>query len=95
VRFEWNEDKARTNIAKHHIAFELARKAWDDPLCLIYPDRFEQGEERLHALGNVKGAVLVLVVHSYPEGDDSDLIRIIGALRATREERRLYESEAI
>lgn len=94
MRFEWNDEKAKTNVAKHDVTFELARKVWDDPLCLIYPDRFEHGEERWHAVGNVKG-VLVLVVHSYPEGDESDLIRIIGARRATREERRLYETEAI
>jgi len=94
VRFEWDQGKARTNVAKHSVTFQLAQQVWDDPLCLIYPDRFEQGEERWHALGTVKGVVLILVVHSYPEGDESDLIRIIGARRATREERSLYGKEA-
>lgn len=51
--------------------------------------RFEDGEERWHALGLAGGTVVLLVVHTYPK---DDRIRIIGARRATRKERRAYEN---
>lgn len=93
MRFEWNDGKASTNLAKHRLSFEFAIKVWDDPYCQIYPDRVEDGEERWHAVGLVSGVLLLLVVHSYPYGDDDDRVRIIGARRATREERRTYDQQ--
>ncbi|WP_245458622.1 MULTISPECIES: BrnT family toxin [unclassified Mesorhizobium] len=40
---------------------------FDDPLHLIVPDRFEDGEQRWHAIGMVKTVVVLLVVHTYPD----------------------------
>lgn len=88
LRFEWDEDKARSNLRKHGVAFEDAALVWADPLHLVRFDRFEDGEERWHALGLAAGIVLVIVVHTYP-GDDR--VRIVSARRATRAERRAYE----
>lgn len=69
------------------------RLVWDDPLHLIRFDRIEEGEERWHALGSAAGLVTLIVWHSYPDEEDQDRIRVIGARKATRHERRAYEQE--
>jgi uncharacterized DUF497 family protein len=51
----------------------------------------EQDEQRWRAIGTVGPVALLLVVHTYPDADDEDRIRIIGARKATRHERKLYE----
>jgi uncharacterized DUF497 family protein len=92
LRFEWDEDKARRNLAKHGIAFDLAKRVWDDPMHVIIPDRIDENEMRWHALGVVGAETLLVVVHVYRGHDDVN-IRIIGARKATRQERRHYEEE--
>ncbi|HEY6655511.1 MAG TPA: hypothetical protein VI038_01590 [Methyloceanibacter sp.] len=41
------------------------------------------------------GPVLLLVVHSWPEGDDDPVGRIISARKATAHERKAYEEEGL
>jgi len=94
VTFEFDPAKAAANVAKHGVSFELAQTVWDDPLHLIVPDRVADGERRYHAIGLVGHVVLLVVVHMYPGSEDEDRVRIIGARRATRHERRRYEDEA-
>jgi uncharacterized DUF497 family protein len=93
VRFEWDPEKARKNLVKHGVSFELAQRVWDDPLHVIIPERIEAGEQRWHAIGLVGSAVVLVVVHSYPDAGDEELARIIGARKATPGERRRYEQE--
>ncbi|WP_244621631.1 BrnT family toxin [Neomesorhizobium albiziae] len=93
MRFEWDPEKARRNLAKHGIAFDVAQFVFDDPLYLLVPDRFEDGEQRWHAIGMVGEIAILLVVHTYPDPDREDLVRIIGARKATPHERRRYEQE--
>jgi uncharacterized DUF497 family protein len=94
MSFEWDADKARTNLEKHGVSFETAMRVWDDPLHEIYLDRVENGESRFHAMGCVDGVVVLLVVHTHP-GLDEDHIRIVSARRATPRERRRYELETL
>jgi hypothetical protein len=63
----WDPDKARRNLAEHGVAFDLAKKVFDDPLHLIVPDRFEDGEQRWHAIGMV-GTQVILLVCSHLSG---------------------------
>lgn len=93
MRFEWNKAKARSNLAKHGVSFELARRVWDDPLHVILPDRVEDGEQRWHAIGVVGSLTILVVVHVYPDESDETTVRIIGARKATRCERRRYEGD--
>jgi len=92
--FEFDPAKAAANVAKHGVSFALAQAVWDDPLHVIVPDRVADGEHRYHAIGMVGHVVLLVVVHMYPDGEDVDRVRIIGARRATRRERRRYEEDA-
>ena len=94
MRFEWNPEKARKNLAKHGVAFEDAEAVWDDPLHVIVPDRIEDGEQRWHAIGIVGPVVILVVVHTYPDVNDEERVRIIGARKATSHERKRYEQEA-
>jgi uncharacterized protein len=95
VRFEWDEDKSESNQAKHGISFETAALVFEDPNRLLFIERIEDGEERVHAIGSVRGSYLFLtVVHTYTEEDGEAAVRIISARRATRHERKLY-AEAI
>ena len=90
-RFEWDRRKDAANQAKHDVAFEDAVLVWSDPRHLVRFDRIENGEERWHALGLAGGLLLLLVVHTYPDEEDT-VIRIVSARRATKRERQAYDS---
>lgn len=91
MRLEWDEQKSRSNLAKHKVSFETARFVFDDPWALSVPDRVVEDEERWQTLGLVAGTVVLLVAHTYREEEGDEVIRIISARKATRHERRVYE----
>ena len=68
--FEWSDRKAAANLRKRGVAFEVASMVWNDPAHLVVFDRYENGEERWHAIGLVRGVMILTVVHAYPNGDD-------------------------
>ena len=91
-KFEWDEPKANANLKKHDVSFELARRAFDDPFAILSQDRIEGGESRWQTLGMANGVILLLVAHSFVDGDeDIEIVRIISARRAERSEKKLYE----
>jgi uncharacterized protein len=89
LRFEWDEPKNKSNQTKHGISFETAKLVFDDPNFLLFPDRVVEGEERWHAIGSIRGLFLVTVVHTYRDGD-AEVVRIISARSATRQEGNRY-----
>jgi uncharacterized protein len=93
--FEWDAAKARTNLSKHGVSFDLAKRVWDDPLHVVILDRFEDGQQRWHAIGIVGAVTVLVVVHAYLAGGGEERIRIIGARKATPHERRRYEQEGV
>jgi uncharacterized protein len=86
VTFEWDEEKARTNVEKHGVTFEEAAEAFFDPFCQD-GDASTRDERRDFLLGYSLTQRLLLVVHT----DRSNRTRIISARQATRAERKLYE----
>ncbi len=91
VRFEWDENKNRTNIAKHGIEFADVAPVFDDPLSLTVPDDAVDGERRYRTIGAALNGV-VLVAHTLREiSRNDDLVRIISARYATSSERKAYE----
>ncbi|HEX4334840.1 MAG TPA: BrnT family toxin [Polyangiaceae bacterium] len=87
MRFEWDDDKARRNLAKHGISFDEASTAFGDPLSLTIDDPDQsRGEQRLLLLGETHSEKLV-VAHLA----DDETIRIFSARLAERHERRTYE----
>lgn len=90
MRFEWDPEKARRNVAKHGVSFEEAATAFGDPLSLtiLDPDHSEE-EDRFILLGQTYAGRLVIVVHT----DRGENIRVISARLATRRERKAYEND--
>lgn len=91
MKFEWDQGKNERNYAKHGISFELACKIFDDPLTAYLFDRIVDGEERWHAVGKILSLPVLVVVHTYQDGDGEEIIRIISARQASAHERRRYE----
>ena len=91
MRFEWDETKDRENYRKHGVLFDTAALAFDDPGFVMLPDREVDGEERWHTIGRVQGVLVLLVVHTYEEEDEEEIVRIISAREVTAQERRSYE----
>jgi uncharacterized DUF497 family protein len=91
IRFEWDEGKARSNRRKHGVSFQRARFVFQDPCALMEQDRVEGGERRWQTLGLVEGIVILLVAHTIAEEGEDDLIRIISARRANRQEQLRYD----
>ena len=88
LNFQWDENKARTNLAKHGVGFEEAATVFGDPLSLTIPDpAHSQNEDRFVILGTSHNGKLLVVVHT----ERGESIRFISARRASRQERKKYE----
>jgi uncharacterized DUF497 family protein len=86
--FQWDENKARTNLAKHGVRFEEAATVFADPRSLTVSDlAHSQTEDRFVVLGRSHQGRLLVVAHT----DRGDSIRIISARRASSRERTSYE----
>ena len=62
------------------------------PLCVTFVERTEDDEERWHGIGSIEGLILLVVVRTYRQVGDDQIIRMISARQATRHERKLYEA---
>ena len=84
--FEWDDDKALANLAKHGFGFPTACLAFDDLFAVDFEDRtMSYGETRRIVIGMVQGEVVTVVY-----AERGDIIRIISARKATRREQRDY-----
>jgi uncharacterized DUF497 family protein len=91
MKFTWDNNKNAINKVKHGISFDTAKLAFDDPYHLSIQDRHENGEERWQTLGLINNQVVLLVAHTVYEENDTEIIRIISARKATKQERSRYE----
>lgn len=90
MEYEWDENKAATNLSKHGVSFVEARTVFDDPLYVdFYDPDHSQGEHRFIMLGKSTQGRLLFV--SYMERNNA--IRLISAREATLSERKAYEQE--
>lgn len=88
MAYEWDENKAATNLSKHGVSFEEAKTVFDDPLYVDFYDPDHSNEEhRFILLGQSAQGRLLFV--SYMERNST--IRLISAREATPSERRAYE----
>lgn len=88
---EWDPEKARSNLTKHGVAFDVAALVFDDPMAVATFDRIVDGEERWRTVGRVGPATILFVVHTWLDESGEVYIRIISARRADRMEIRAYE----
>ena len=88
IQFEWDSNKAQSNKKKHGITFEEASTIFGDSLSVTILDPTHSiGEDRFVTIGTSANGRLIVVVHT----ERDDIIRIISARNATRNERRQYE----
>jgi hypothetical protein len=93
INFEWDENKNKTNQKKHGINFEEAKTIFYDDNAILFDDpEHSIEEERFLILGISKHENLCIVSHCYRSGDN--MIRIISARKATKNEVKTYNSYA-
>lgn len=87
--FEWDEDKAQINEAKHGVSFAEASTVFGDSLAVTFDDPLHsEVEDRFLTIGmSVTGRILI-VSHTYRES----VTRVISARVASRGERKGYEN---
>jgi len=88
LQFEWDLNKARTNVAKHGVSFQEAMTVFADPLARIFTDEAHSADEsREIIIGHSIKSQLLLV--SFVEIEER--VRLLSARKATRPERKDYE----
>lgn len=83
--FEWDSDKAATNLIKHGVSFSEATTVFADPFAIYLDDG--SGLDRMVIIGTSLRDRLLYVVHV--ERGERD--RIVSARPATGGERAVYE----
>src|SRR5260370_28875112 len=91
VWFEWDEAKAKTNERKHGVRFDDAMLVFADPYALTEQDRIVGGELRWQTIGLAGGVVLLLVPHTIRDDGEDEIIRIISARKAGKEQSKRYD----
>ncbi|MCX4379045.1 MAG: BrnT family toxin [Lachnospiraceae bacterium] len=92
IKFTWDENKNQINKDKHKLSFEEAKTVFYDMEAIVFDDpEHSQEEERFLILGFSEKARLCIVSHCYRENDE--VIRIISARRATKNEENYYNEE--
>ncbi len=89
LQFEWDEDKAAQNVAKHGVSFLTAAETFANEMIERIDDREDYGELRFIALGRVDTEIY-RVAYTW-RGEK--VIRIITAQKASRDERETYYRE--
>ncbi len=89
MNIAWDEQKNLKNKKKHDIWFEDAQRIFDDPNHRVFSDsdHSKNNEDRFLVIGLTESRVLVV---SYAEYEDDNLIRIISARKASKKEENFY-----
>ena len=87
-KFEWDDQKAASNLHKHGVSFDEAVSVFADGLALTFADtdHFES-EDRSRTCGRSNKGRLLVVVHT----ERHNSVRIISARKANRYEKNIYE----
>ncbi len=87
--FQWDEEKAKSNLKKHGVSFEEGATIFNDPMIatILDPDHSED-EERFISIGMSVIRRLLSVIHTYRK----DRLRLISARKATKAEKKNYEN---
>lgn len=87
-KFEWDDQKATSNLHKHGVSFDEAVSVFADELALTFADTDHFGsEDRSRTYGISSKGRLLLVVHTERRYN----VRIISARKATRYEKGIYD----
>ena len=92
IMFEWDPPKATANLRKHQVSFDEAKSVFYYEFAVQFFDEENSSEEdRFLLLGMSSGAKLLVVCHCVRE--QSEVIRIISARKATKRESAFYQGD--
>ena len=86
MNVEFDPAKAKSNLKKHGVAFDVASACLLDPLALVIEDPDAAGEARCLLIG-MSDAGLLTVCYTLR---DKETIRLISARKATTKEKKYY-----
>ena len=90
LHFELDENKNTINKKKHGLSFETAKEVFYDDDAVLFDDPDHSiGEERFLIIGMLKSSKICIVSHCYR--DDDNVIRLISAREATKNEKKIYQ----
>ena len=94
--FDWDPQKARTNLQKYRISFDRATRTFRDPnMVSIFDDDHSENEDRWITLGVDSIGSLLVVIHTFESTTPKiTAVRIISARKANQQETQTYQ-EAI
>ncbi len=92
MKFDRDVAKARSNLAKHGIAFDWAIRVFEDPDAISGMDRVVDGEMRWRTVGRVGFTTILFVGHTWVDEDSEIYVRVITARKASRHEIKGYET---
>lgn len=84
--YEWDKNKCERNIKKHGIDFIDALEVFND-INRVETESYQNHEKRYKTMGKMKG-IVILLVYTIRQNH----IRIISARKASRYERKIYET---
>lgn len=88
MKFEWDKQKADTNLKKHGVTFQEAASVFGDVLSITYPDPDHSiRENRFITVGISRFGRVLIISHT----DRGKNVRIINARKTTRKEHKYYE----
>jgi len=76
MEFEWDEEKAAANLAKHEVSFDEAQTVFNDPLYVDFYDPDHSFDEHRYII-IVESQQRRLLIVSYTERDE--IVRLISA----------------
>ncbi len=89
MKFEWDKNKAKTNLKKHRVSFEEAETVFEDDFTVTINDvEHSFDEKRFITIGQSLAGRLLIISHTF----DGEKIRIINARKPIKTERRNYEN---
>lgn len=93
--FEWDSNKAKSNLVKHKIAFDSAVSIFKDKDAIsIFDDEHSKNEDRWVTIGMDFETRTLVVVHTFIALDqDNCKIRVISARKATKNEQKIYTEQ--
>ena len=89
ITFVWNDDKAKANHRKHEgVSFQQAAEVFFDPfLAVVEASRNDEARDAVIGLNKRWHLLFVVYIEL-----DNDMILLISARKATRQEREHYET---
>ncbi len=91
IRFAWDDKKNQASVRKHGVYFEEAQTAFFDANARIIHDPDHSREDNHFLLPGISRKLRLLTVcHCYRQNDE--IIRVISARKATKNEAKQYRS---